>query len=145
MLTIALLVLCAQAATMPKLPVFVTSPAAVNGFTDPDQHRQDSIKDLTDKLKDAKRLRAVTTPEDAVILVEVLARETRREVNIWGAQNKSVLLVRVTAGDYSTEMTGESGSKGVMSGYGDAAKKVVKQLDEWALANKDKLASLTKQ
>ena len=60
--------------------------------------------------------------------------------NLWGQQNKSTLLVRVTAGEYSAEFEGESGSKGLMTGYGAAAGKVVQQLEAWVDANRSKLA-----
>jgi hypothetical protein len=75
-----------------------------------------------------------------------LGRETKREVNGWSAlsgaaQNKSVLFVRMKLGDYSTEFSGVSGSKGMMTGYGDAANKVVQQVEKWVEANRAKLVT----
>jgi hypothetical protein len=96
------------AQTANKIPVFVTSAAGAEGFTDPSKDRQDSVKDLLNKLKDSKTLQAVTSETDAVLRLEVLDRETRRETNVWGRQNKSYLTVRLTAGTYTTEFTGES-------------------------------------
>lgn len=68
----------------------------------------------------------------------------KRETNLWGRTNKSYLTVRLTAGEFTTEFTGESGSKGVMKGYGAAASKIVKQLEEWVKTNRDKLLTLKK-
>jgi hypothetical protein len=78
--------------------------------------------------------------------LEVLARETKRETNGWTAfsgqrQNKSSLSVRLTAGEFETEFGGESGSKGLMKGYGDAAGKVVKQVESWVKSNYDRRRS----
>ena len=75
---------------------------------------------------------------------EVLDRDTKRETNLWGRQNKSYLTVRLTAGGYSVEFTGESGSTGALTGYGAAAAKVVKQLEAWVKANRDRLLALKK-
>jgi hypothetical protein len=130
----------------PKVTVFVASESVAQGFTDPSKERQDSIKDIEKKVRNSKVLSLVTKQEDALLLLEVVARETKREVNGWtalsgAAQNKSVLFVRMKVGDYSTEFSGTSGSKGMMTGYGDAANKVVQQVEKWAQANRDKLVN----
>jgi hypothetical protein len=122
------LALVDEAKPQDRLPVFVRSAQSASGFTDPSKARQDSVKDLVKKLKDAKGMQAAESEAQAVILIEILDLETKRETNMWGQQNKSYLTVRVTAGQFVTEFTGESGSKGVMKGYGDAAGKIVKQL-----------------
>jgi len=134
--------LASERPTEDRVPVFVRSEQTVGGFTDPDKHRQDSVKDLQKKIKDSKTMVLVEAEKDAVMLVEVLGRETKRETNLWGQQNKSYVGIRLTAGEYHSEMTGESSSKGVMSGYGDAAGKIVKQLDAWVAANRDRLTAL---
>jgi hypothetical protein len=128
----------------PKVPVFVKSAATASGFSDPSKARQDSVEDLAKRVKDSKVLALVPEPE-ALVILEVIGRDTRRDVNMFGAQNKSYLTVRLTAGEYSTELSGESGSKGVMSGYGDAAKRVVQQLESWVKANREKLSELAKR
>src|SRR5438046_1369776 len=84
-----------------RVPVFVKSVAAAEGFTDPSKDRQDSVKDLLNRLRDSEFVRVVQSETDAVAVLEVLDRATKREVNFWGAQNKSLLAVRLTAGDYS--------------------------------------------
>jgi hypothetical protein len=85
-------------------------------------------------------LRVVDSPEHAVITLEVLGRGTHREVNGWtaalgSAQNKSTVAVRLTAGEFVSEFEGSSGSKGMLTGYSDAAAKVVKQVEDWAAKN----------
>jgi hypothetical protein len=80
--------------------VFVRSAQSASGFTDPSKARQDSVKDLVKKLKDTKGMQAAESEAQAVILIEVLDRETKRETNMWGQQNKSYLTVRVTAGQF---------------------------------------------
>jgi hypothetical protein len=84
----------------------------------------------------------VDSDQDAVAVLEVLDRVTNREVNFFGAQNKSALTVRLTVGEYTTEFTGESGSSGVFKDYRGAAKSIVKQLETWVKAN---LSTLEKQ
>lgn len=136
-----------QSAT--KVSVFVGSAADESGFSDPSKDRQDSVKDLTKKVKDSKLLTLAPSVEQAVIVLEVLGRGTNREVNGWAAvngqaQNKSFLTVRLIAGEYSTEFTGQSGSKGILTGHGAAAGKVVDQLEDWVTANRDKLVAPAK-
>jgi hypothetical protein len=126
------------------VPVFVTGGTNALGFTDPSKDRQDSIKDVEKKVKDSKTLMLVDKAEDAVIVIEVLGRETKREVNGWtalsgAAQNKSSVSVRMKVADFSTEFSGESGSKGMLKGYGAAASKIVTQVEEWVKVNRDKL------
>ena len=130
-----------------KIPVYVKSAADADGFTDPSKDRQDSVKDLTKKVKDSKLLVLVPSADQAVIVLEVLGRGTNREVNGWAAvngqaQNKSFLTVKLTAGEFSTEFTGQSGSKGILTGHGAAAGKVVDQLEDWVKANREKLVTL---
>jgi hypothetical protein len=127
-----------------KIPIFVKSAGSVGGFVDPSKDRQDSLKDLVKKLKESDSVRPVESEKEALAVVEVLDRETKRETNVWGRQNKSYLAVRLIVGEYSVEFTGESGSKGIFSGYGAAAGKVVDQLEAWVKANRDRLLSLRK-
>lgn len=103
-----------------RLPIYVRSAADVEGFTDPSKARQDSLKDLLKQLRDSDIVAPVNAEANAVAVLEVLDRSTRRESNGWTAlsghrQNKSVLTVRLTAGEYATEFTGESGSKGMLT------------------------------
>lgn len=146
---IASTILLASQKAQDRIPVFVKSGTTAGGFTDPSKDRQDSMNDLVKKLKDSKSVRSVDSEEEAVAILEVLDRETKRESNINTAlfgsrQNKSYLTVRLTAGEYSAEFTGESGSKGVLKGYGAAAGKVVKQLEDWVKVNRDRLLALKK-
>ena len=125
-----------------RIPILIRSGATAGGFTDPSKDRQDSVKDLLKKLKDSDWVRPVESEKDALAVLEVLERETKRETNLMGRQNKSSLTVRLTAGEYSVEFTGESGSKGVLKGYGAAAGNVAKQVEAWVKANRDRLLAL---
>ena len=132
-----------------KIPVFVRSVSTVGGFTDPSKAREDSVKDLKKKLKDSKLVSLTESETDALVALEVLTRETQRESNLgtglFGSrQNRSYLAVRLTAGEYTTEFEGQSGSKGVLTGYGAAAGNVVKQLEAWLRSNRDQLLALKK-
>jgi hypothetical protein len=140
----AVLLASEKANAADKVPIFVKSGATADGFTDPSKDRQDSTKDLLKRLKDSDVVRVVDSDKDAVAVVEVLDRNTKREVNVFGAQNKSRLTVRLTAGDYSTEFAGESSSSGIMKDYRGAAKSIVKQLEAWVKANHDRLSALAK-
>ncbi|MBE3111612.1 MAG: hypothetical protein IMZ46_14090 [Acidobacteria bacterium] len=130
--------------SLDKIPIFVKSGATAGGFTDPSKDRQNSTKDLLNRLKNSRAVRLVESEQDALVVLEVLGRETKRETNLWGRQNKSYLTVRLIAGEYSAEFTGDGGSKGVLTGYGAAAGKVVKQLEEWIRANRDQLLVVKK-
>jgi hypothetical protein len=144
-LTVAVPALVVAAPKPPyRIPIFVRSAADSDGFTDPSKDRRDSLKDLVKQLRDSDVVAPVDMEAEAVAVLEVLGRSTRSERNGWTAvngqrQNKSVLTVRLTAGEYSTEFTGESKSKGVLTGYGQAAEKVVKQLEDWVTANRERL------
>ena len=132
-----------------KVPIFVKSGAAASGFTDPSKDRQDSARDLCDKIRDSKWVRVADSEQSALVVLEVLRRETRQASNTgWRSfgppQSKSLLMVRLTAGEFSTDFSGESTSVGELTSYGAAAGKVVKQLEEWVKANKEQLAAITK-
>lgn len=129
-----------------RVPIYVRTVATAEGFTDPSKDRQDSLKDIQKRLADSKVLAMAPSASAAVAVIEVLNRSTRREANGWTAfngqrQNKSSVTVRLSAGTYTTEFTGESGSKGVATGYGDAAKKVVQQVEAWVIANRARLTA----
>lgn len=140
---VALLVIApASLRAADKIPIFVRSSATSDGFTDPSKARQDSLKDVIDKVKDSKIVRSAATESEAVATVEVLSRDTKRQASILalGAMsNKSYVTVKLTAGDYSTEFSGNSGSKGALTGYGAAAKQVVRQIEDWVTVNHDRL------
>ena len=130
-----------------KISILVRSGATVGGFTDPSKVRQDSVKDLLKRLKDSDSLRPVDSESDALVVLEVMERETKRETNAWTAfngmrQNKSYLTVKLTAGEYETEFTADGGSKGMMTGYEAAASTVVDQVEAWVKANPDRLLAL---
>jgi hypothetical protein len=127
------------------IPVFVKAAQAADGFTDPDKSRTDSVKNLRDKLEDAKWLRLVDSEEEAVILLEVLGRNTEFDrgsawnlVGGYGQKHSSVT-VRLTAGSFTSEFTGTGGASGLFSGYGKAAGKVVDHLEKWVKENGDRL------
>jgi trypsin-like peptidase len=137
----------AQKRVDPRIPIFVIAGGTSAQFTDPSKARQNSARDLISKLRDSKYFRSVELEQDAVVTIEVLARDTKREVNGWTAfngagQNKSTVVVRLIAGDFTTEFEGTSGSRGVFTGFGDAAGKIAKQLDAWASENLRRLQSL---
>jgi hypothetical protein len=129
----------AQERPTDRVPVFVKSAGTDGGFTDPSKNRQDSMKDLQKRLEKSKVVRLVPSESEAVAIIEVLDRTTTRETNLWGRQNRSSVAVRLHAGDYSTEFSGESGSKGVMTGYGAAAAKVADQVESWIRENRERL------
>ena len=132
-----------------RIPVFVRGGGSSSGFTDPSKDRGDSVKDLQKNIRDSKVLVLAESSDDAFIVLDVLHRETKKENNGWTAisgtpQNKSYVTVRLRAGDFETELTGESGSKGMLKGYGNAASKVVDQLEDWARENRERLLALAR-
>src|SRR6185295_16432064 len=138
----AVLLVASTSHAQERVPVYLQNGAGADGFTDPSKARTDSLKDLAKQLRDSKVVRITDAPADAVVTLEVLARETHRDVTLmWGVQNKSGLTVRLTAGDYTTEFSAESGSHGLLTGYGDAAKKIVKQFEGGVKANHERLSA----
>lgn len=125
-----------------RVPLFVRPAQSAEGFTDPSKDRADSTKDMQRKLSESKTLKVAPTEADAWAVIDVMDRETKRETNLMGRQNKSYLTVRITAGSFTSEFTGESGSKGMLRSYGAAAGKVVDQLEVWVAANRERLAAL---
>lgn len=140
-----------EPAADPRVAIHVKAGSNTGGFSDPDKTRADSTKDLLERLRNSKTMR-VTGPDEAVILIEVLGRDTKLDQGhaitafVGGlGQKHSSVTVRLTAGDYTTEFTGTGGASGVFSGYGKAASKVVKELDEWVRANDSKLREIAAQ
>jgi hypothetical protein len=125
-----------------RIPIFVRSAQNAGGFTDPSKDREDSVKDLRKKLKDSDSVRPVESEKEALVMLEVLGREMKSE---WGRGTNTYLTVRLTAGQYSAEFTGKSGSASGFTAYGDAAGKVVEQLEAWIKANRDQLLALKRQ
>lgn len=143
---IACLAPCARAGD--RVAVYVKAAATVGGFTDPSKERQDSVKDLLKRLKDSDSLRVVDLQEEAIIVLEVLDRDVKREENTGvsaifagGRQDVRRLTVRLTVGEFSAEFTGDGKAKGKLmrTGYGVAAERVVEQLEEWVKANREHL------
>jgi hypothetical protein len=138
----ALLVVAATSGAQDRVAVYLKNGSGANGFSDPSKDREDSLKDLAKQLRDSKLVRLTEVADDAAVSLEVLARETHRDTTLlWGQQNKSALTVRLTAGEYTTDFTGESGSKGLFTGYGAAAKQIVKQFETWVKANHERLTT----
>jgi len=143
MLTLLSLGALTTAQPAQRIPVFVTTQAAAGGFTDPSKERSDSQKELVKKMKNSNQLTNVTDEGQAVIVIRVLGLQEKRTFEPWtGAQNKLSLTVRMTVGDFSAEFTGDTLRGVKFGGYGEAAERVVKQLDVWVVENRDKLASL---
>jgi len=138
----ALLITASTSGAQDRIAVYLKHASGADGFTDANKARQDSLKDLAKRLRDSKVVRVTETAEDAAVTLEVLARETHHAGSLMATpQNASSLTVRLTAGEYTTDFTGESGSKGVFSGYGAAAKQVVKQFEAWVTANRERLTA----
>jgi hypothetical protein len=131
-----------------RIPILVRS--AQTAFSSPKDEvgRQDSVKDLLKKLKHSKLVRAVESEKEALLVLEVLGRETGSDLRpeeiswLWRwscCARRSYLTARLIAGECSAEFTGESGKVGKFTDYGDAAKRVVKQVEAWVNANRDKV------
>lgn len=138
-------------AGVPVVPVnvFLSTGAASSGFTDPDKARGDSTKDLTEALNKKKSINMVATKEEAVIVLEVLGRGVREDSGgyskAFGGKNEvKMVRVKLTVGEFSSELSGESAGGGMSGGPGrgawtKAAYKVADQVDKWVLANQDQL------
>lgn len=107
-----------------------------------DSDDRKSIKDLREVIEDSKTLRLAESRDAADVVLDVLNRETsgRASATLFGwKKNSTTLSVRVLAGESSTEVTGTVQSKGYLTGYKDAAKKVVQQVEQWVETNRARL------
>lgn len=114
-----------------RIPVFVRGAAAKDGWTDPSGERADSAKDLARHISaaDRKWIQLAGTEPEARVVIEVVGR--RKEFRTL------VLDVRVTAGDYTTEMSTSSDVS--LGSWRDCALKVAKKIDQWANANRERI------
>jgi hypothetical protein len=124
-----------------RVPVFVKSAATDAGLTDILPGRNDSIRDLTEKIRRANSVYLVGSEADARIVLEVLGRQTDREYHpFWGFQNHTRLAVRLTVANYSTELVSDAGPSGLFTAYAAAAGIVVDRLEQWVKDNAARLA-----
>jgi hypothetical protein len=70
------------------IATYVKGAGSAGGFSDPSRAREDSVKDLIQKLKSVRAVRLVDSEKDAVILIEVTERGTKREVNSNGSSQR---------------------------------------------------------
>jgi hypothetical protein len=130
-----------------KIPVFIRNANFASEFVNLNSHNlsaiHDSTQDLLKDFKESSAVRVVWSEKNALVVLEVLDRDTTRSGSLlWGAQNRSTLRLRLTAGSYSTEIKGESGMKGRTTGYRAAASKAVKLVEVWITDNHDRLMAL---
>lgn len=133
-----------HAPVAPHAPVrvYVTSEMAGTGLSDPNKDIRDTIKDLQEAVLDRKTFALAESREDASIVLVVLPRETEGMTANWaGTGRDRVVKVGFESGDVKTTMQASvmSGSMGSAGAWGKAAKKLVKQIDEWVTANRGRL------
>ena len=137
---------------LPPVPVHIVTPKAE--FVDEAlQARIDSTKDLQKIRWDKKLVQLVDSPAEAVVVVEVIgrsagatdARKVTRDVvtGQLGSEAKGVKLVtlKLTAGDYSTEIVGQEAenSMGLEPSWSGAAVDARSRVQKWVKANREKL------
>jgi hypothetical protein len=141
----------AQKAPEPP-PVPVAVIVQTSQFEDQAQKdRLDSANDLTKKLRSfaKKTVLVVETPADAAVVIEVLGRgpltlDTKTIQPTFGGtsiEQKSdiayVLRVKLSVGEYSTEIEGRS--TGSLRSWGDAASVAQSKISDWIKTNRAKL------
>lgn len=148
----ALIIACVLAiATVPLLqaqpapdavPVFITSAGAMNGFTDPNKDNRDSVNDLWDAMKGYKSMKRAEDRDRAKIVIIVEGRETAQTTaGFLGPARDRVLHTKFIVKDFETEMSAsaQGGTMGSGGAWGHAAGKIMRQVNEWVLANRHKL------
>jgi len=133
----------------PPVPLFLTTPAAAGGFTDPNKERADSMKDLAEALGSKKNIRLVAAKEDAKIVIEVTDRGVREDsgkyTKAFGGKNEVKRVhVKLSVGEFSTDLAGESAGGGFGGGPGrgawkKASYKVADQIENWIEENRGQL------
>ena len=137
------------------VPLFLTTPAATGGFTDPDKERADTMKDLTEALRGEKNIRRVATREEANAVIEVLDRKVREDSGkltqmMGGKHEVKRINLKLSVGEYSTDLQAESAGGGFsMSGsWKQAAGKAAGLVEKWveeSRAQIEKVASAPAQ
>ena len=132
-----------KASSSDAVPVFITSAGAMNGFTDPSKDNQDTVKDLWNAMKEYKALKRAEDRDSATIILVVQGRETAQvTAGFLGAPARDrILRTKFIVKDLETEMTAsaQGGTLGSGGAWGKAAGKVMKQVNEWVIANRSKL------
>jgi len=142
---LVLIALVLQAPVYPHqaVKVYVTSGASASGFTDPSKDNRDTIKDLKEAISDHKSLALAESADDATIVLTVQGRQTAGVTAgfLGSAARDRSIRVLFTCGEFHTEMTAsaQGGTLGSGGAWGKAAKKIIKQVDEWVTANRARL------
>jgi hypothetical protein len=152
-----LLLLAALAAVFPvavlaeppqKVKVFVTSTGEQSGYSDPNKDTRDTAKDLKERISESKVLVLAESRDDAAIVLTVEARRTSDMTAgmFGGSARDRTIQVKFEAGEFQTEMSAsaQGGSLGSVTptghgAWGKAAKKLTKQVEDWAVANRSRL------
>ena len=136
-------VVSASAQKARPVPVFVTSGGTINGFTDPSKDNRDTVSDLWDELKGYKSLKRAEDRDSAVIVLTVMGRETAQVTAgfLGAAARDRIIRLKFTTKDLETELTAsaQGGTLGSGGAWTKAAGKLMKQVNEWVLANRSKL------
>lgn len=115
----------------PRVPVFVkVDGSAPDGWMDVNSGRQDSVKDLARLLSsDARKWISLAANEaSARVVLSVVERHMEEDGEL------HVVTVRMMVGDVETTVYGRAGT-----GWGDASRKLVLQLDTWANEHRDQI------
>ena len=124
----------------PCVPVFVTSVGEQGGLTDPSRDNQDTKKNLLSALYGKKAVCVVREREKATIILQVLARErAQMSATAFGPGRDCIVRVKFIFGDFETEMMGSAMGGTLGTAWGKAAGKVAKQVEQWVIANREKL------
>jgi hypothetical protein len=107
----------------------VAGGASGTGFTDPDISRQDSTRDIINKLAYSSVWRTVEFENQAAVTIEVLKREAH--------DDDRIVYVRLIAGDFKFEMQAVGDES-----WTDAAGRLAKRLDGWGRENAERLKEL---
>lgn len=133
----------ASAAQKPPVPAPVPVAVIVQSAQFEDQaqkDRLDSAKDLKALLSRKKTLRLVEKPEEAVVIIDILGRFEQAQDKKESADKDKVVRVKLSVGEYSTEIEGRMGANvGWGATWAGAAVEASTQIDKWIKTNRAKL------
>lgn len=134
------LLLAAQAPAAERIPVYVTSAGAHDGFPESNEDNLDTLKDIQKEIKASTMLQLTERPEDAAIVLTVLKREAA-PYRFAARSRPRTIHVQFKAGETSTEIAASAnGSAAASNGaWGKAAGKIVDQVVEWVKVNRSRL------
>lgn len=151
---------CVVDAAGPPLTLYIGPQPTESGFVEMDKDTNDSIKDITFRLRTAKGIKVVTTPDKADVRLILLGRGIQgqsygEQTRVTGTSLRSTpvfqsdywVRTRLEVGAYTKEFIGTYSHTlaGSLGAWGECAKQIANDVKTWVAANAPKVNELRSQ